>query len=302
MVIMSTTKESFVQAWRSSRWVQQDGTPLKLGKKAQAMLEVLVNEPHLIALKNINEVSEYFEVSPSTLTRLAKKLGFSGFDAFRKAFQEDLIPAENFYSEHIHELLDDDNTDYRSIVGQIVSESCANAMKMFEVIEHNKLQQAAEAIVNAKAVYACGLRQSYGVATGFVYTLGMLRDGVNVLGDNGLGPAHALAQIGKEDLLVLIGSTPHTRNTVKMAELAATRKIDVLAITDAYQSPLAINAQYSFVIPSSGSFFSNQMGAFHIFMEGLVSTVACHMGDDALRAIKKSEDLISSFQLGGGFT
>ena len=263
------------------------------------MLEILVNEPHLIALKNINEVSDYFEVNASTLTRLAKKLGFSGFDAFRKAFQQDLIPAENFYSQHIHELLEDNNSDYRSIVGQIVSESCANAMKMFELIDNDKLQQAAQAIVKAKAVYAFGLRQSYGVATGFVYTLGMLRDGVNVLGDNGLGPAHALAQIGSEDLLVLIGSTPHTKNTVTMAELAATRNIDVLAVTDAYQSPLATRAQYSFIIPSSGSFFSNQMGAFHIFMEGLVSAVARHMGDDALRSIETSEELISSFQLGG---
>ena len=172
-------------------------------------------------------------------------------------------------------------------------------MNMFELIDNNKLQRAAEAIVKAKTVHAFGLRQSYGVATGFVYTLGMLRDGVNVLGGSGLGPAHALAQMGKEDLLVLIGSTPHTRNTVKMAELAAARKIDVLAVTDAYQSPLAAKAHYSFIIPSSGSFFSNQMGAFHIFMEGLVGTVARHMGDDALRAIEESEKMISSFRLGG---
>jgi DNA-binding MurR/RpiR family transcriptional regulator len=296
---MSVTKESFVQAWRSSKFVQQDGTPLKLGKKAQFMLEAMVNEPHLIALKNINEVSEYFKVSPSTLTRLAKKLGFSGFDAFRKAFQKDLIPAENFYSQHVHGLLDDNNSDYKAVVGQIVSESCANAMKMFELLDHIKLQQAVEALVKAKAVYAFGLRQSYGVVTEFVYTLGMLRGEVNVLGDAGLGPAHGLAQVGDDDLLVLVGSSPHTRNTVKMAELAAQRKINVLAITDAYQSPLAVNAQCSFVIPSSGSFFSNQMGAFHIFMEGLVSAVACHMGDDALRAIEESEELISGFQLGG---
>ncbi|MCB1852947.1 MAG: MurR/RpiR family transcriptional regulator, partial [Gammaproteobacteria bacterium] len=119
-----------------------------------------------------------------------------------------------------------------------------------------------------------GARQSASVAVLMSYALGMLRKDASLLDGQQQGVAHGLAQLSTGDALVLIGSAPYTRATVAAAQLTSGQGIRQIALTDSLASPLAATAEYSFITPTSGSFFSNCMASSVVLIEILLSEVA----------------------------
>ncbi len=99
------------------------------------------------------------------------------------------------------------------------------------------------------------------------------------------------------DVLFAIGCKPYTRNTIIAAQLAQEQGITIIAITDSYSSPLAECAAHTFVTPTSGTFFSNNMGSSLVLIEVLLSLLAQRLGDSALRSLRHYERLINEMQV-----
>ena len=53
-------------------------------------------------------------------------------------------------------------------------------------------------------------------------------------------------------------------------------------------------ATHAFLIPHESSFFSNSMGAYLVFCEGLLNLVATHLGKRSLQALERRERLITA--------
>src|SRR3546814_5553639 len=85
----------------------------------------------------------------------------------------------------------------------------------------------------------------------------------------------------------------YTRSIAEIAEAAATCGLEVLAITDTRASPLVAPSRHAFFIPHASSFFSNSMGAYIVFCEGLLNLVARKMGKKALSGLAHREKLRS---------
>jgi hypothetical protein len=126
----------------------------------------------------------------------------------------------------------------------------------------------------------------------FAYPLGLLRADVSLLGNPHHGIAHGLTELSEKDVLVVIGAAPYTRGTVAAARIAANRGMQVVAITDSHGSPLATEASLTFVAPTSGTWYSNSMAAFLVFVEGLMAMVAGRLGRKSLNSLRRHELLI----------
>ncbi|MFS8114267.1 hypothetical protein QD460_21290 [Rhizobium jaguaris] len=170
--------------------------------------------PEQTAVRTISELAEGLGINPSTLTRLAKRLGYGGF-----AF-----------------------------------------------------------------------------ASFLTYGLAMLRSDVALLDAPRLGEAEGLAQLEPGDVLVVASCAPYTRNVAEVAALGARRGLDVIAVTDT-RSPLVPPARHAFLVPHASSFFSNSMGAYIIFCEGLLNLVARALADGAIDALAKREALIRELRI-----
>jgi DNA-binding MurR/RpiR family transcriptional regulator len=79
-----------------------------------------------------------------------------------------------------------------------------------------------------------------------------------------------------------------------VAKAAARNGQRVIAITDSRSSPLVAPAEHAFFIPHASSFISNSMGAYIVFCEGLLNLVAWQLGDAALEALQRRENLIEA--------
>ncbi|KAA3620973.1 MAG: RpiR family transcriptional regulator, partial [Proteobacteria bacterium] len=78
------------------------------------------------------------------------------------------------------------------------------------------------------------------------------------------------------------------------ARVASGAGIPVLAFTDSSASPLAANADCTFVIPSTGDFYVNSTAAWVALLEGILTLVARELGDEAKRTLRSREALFQT--------
>ncbi len=278
--------------------LQSGAGPLRLGSRSFQTLAGLVDAPRQTAVYSISELASAHNVNASTLTRLAKRLGFHGFSDFQGVFRRHIAAGSDFYSRRAGELLRGGVTDSESIalLSKIAQDESANIAAMIDSIDPARLEATVRMIAQGRAIRVHGLRQFHSIACGIAYTLGMIRNDVALLGDPGHGVAHALAQLEAGDVLIVMGSTPYTRATVDACEIAAAHGMRIIALTDSYASPFAKYAEQVFITPTGGVFFGNSTAACLIFAEGLMALVARTLGQHSVQALKRREALID--QLG----
>jgi len=265
---------------------------IKLGQRSYLVLLDLVNNPDTAAHSSINQLASNFGVSASTLTRLATRLGYSGFNALQNIFRQHLAEP-HFYSERAHQ----SQNQASDILAQVAREEVANIQQMMSQVSTQQWQQALELLQNARHVRTFAQRQFYSTATFFSYCLGLLRDGVGVLGDSGHGVPHGLAQLNQQDLLIVFGSHPYSRIAVDCCRQARTMEIPTMVFTDTHGAPMSSDASCLFTIPTSGSFFSNSTAAWVVLIEAILTAYARRLGPDAIKTLEQREQVFEEMQV-----
>ena len=297
----ATTKPSSIEELRKLvLLISRDQTDINLGGKALDALAKLVDAPEQAAVRTITELGDQLSVNASTLTRLSKKLGFTGFNDFQNVFRQAIADDERyFYSRQAGRLLSampagDENI---GVFERLARETAANIDGFMAQLDTATLTEVASQLASARRVRVHGVRQYHAFASFLAYGLGMLRSDVALLDASQLGAAEALAQLEKGDVVVVASCAPYTRSIADVAETAAACGLEVVAITDTRASPLVAPSRHAFFIPHASSFFSNSMGAYIVFCEGLLNLVARKMGKSALSALAHREELIAGMRI-----
>ena len=265
-----------------------------LGGKTQQVFARLGDMPEQAAGRSISELAALLDVNPSTLTRLAKRLGFEGFGEFQSVFRNAIAGEPRyFYSRQAAQLLHNADAEASEIetMARLGRESIANIEGF---IAAAKLAAAAGLLAKAKRVRVHGERQFHGFASFLAYGLGMLRSDAALLDAPRLGLAEAISQLERGDVVVVASCAPYTRSVADVAKAAARNGQRVIAITDSRSSPLVAPAEHAFFIPHASSFISTSMGAYIVFSEGLQNLVAWHLGAAAMDALQRRENLIEA--------
>lgn len=276
--------------------ISRDQTDIVLGSKALEALAKLVEAPEQAAVRTISELGEELSVNASTLTRLSKKLGFAGFNDFQNVFRQAITDDKQyFYSRQAGRLMSAMPTGDGNIgiFERLARETAANIDGFIVQLDGETLTEVASLLADAGRVRVHGVRQYHAFASFLVYGLGMLRSDVALLNASQFGAAEALAQLEKGDVVVVASCAPYTRSIADIAETAAACGLEVVAVTDSRASPLVAPSRHAFFVPHASSFFSNSMGAYIVFCEGLLNLVARKMGKRALNALAHREELIA---------
>lgn len=262
---------------------------IKLGQRSYAMLMDLANSPDTAAHSCINQLATTFGVSASTLTRLATRLGYSGFNALQNICQQHLAKP-HFYSERAHQSQHQES----DLLVQVAHEEIANIQQMMSQVSKHQWQHALELLQSARHVRTFAQRQFYCTATFFSYGLGLLRDGVGVLGDSGQGVPHGLAQLNQKDLLIVFASHPYSRIAVDCCRQARAMETPTMVFTDTHGAPMSSDL---FSIPTSGSFFSNSTAAWVVLIEAILTVYTRRLSPDVIKTLAQSEQVFEPMQV-----
>jgi DNA-binding MurR/RpiR family transcriptional regulator len=245
---------------RAARWVRQHGTTL--------------------ALHSMRSSARQAGVTPATMTRLAQRLGFDGFEALRAPFVRRLAeggrsrPAARSRrrAHSLPDLLADLNQMQQANVADVLGLNGADA-----------LAAAADAMLRAPRVFFLGMRVSHGAAFQLHYAYSLLAGNGYLLNHLGGTLSDQLLQVGDGALLVAISQSPYARLTVDAVATARRQGARVIALTDSRLAPIARDAEHVLLFGGASNSFIHSTGGALALAETLLAVVA-RRGGDAVRS------------------
>lgn len=275
---------------------RQGEIDLTIGKKSLAALISMVNEPDVVATSNIVELADKTAISPASITRLVRLLGFHGFNQFQNIFKQRNKTANNYYSQKVKILLQTNKTQPREVIKRQLKSAADNIQQCLNRVSDEELNQSKILLARKRRIFIVGNKQSSAIASILRYGLCLIRDNVQMLGQTEHGMAIELGQLKKDDLLVIFSSSPYSNLTLDIASLAKKQACQILAITDSLLSPLNDFATVAIHIPTEGNYYTNSLAANCIFIESLLSLTAIELGSNALVKLQQHEKLLSELR------
>lgn len=270
---------------------------LPIGKKSFQALEAMIEDADVVAMSNIVELGKKTHLSSASITRLAKLLGYQGFQQFQLVFKQKSKMANSFYSDGVNRLLSQERVSPKQLIKRQREAVVTNIEQSIELVGDKELGEATGLLAKKNRIYIFAYRHSAAIANILRYGLALLRPNVQMLVQEAHGVAIALGQLKKDDLLVVIGSSPYSNVTLKIASIAKKQQCQILAITDSKLSPLNELATAAITIPSSKHFYTNSLVSSCFFIEGLLSLTAIELGNTAVNHVKYHEKLLSQLEV-----
>ncbi|MFP1644539.1 MurR/RpiR family transcriptional regulator [Pontitalea aquivivens] len=266
---------------------------VSLGAKTRAALERILDLQGSPALLSITALAEVLEVNPSTLTRLAHSLGYSGFPAFQRVL---LSPGAEgpgqFYTRRASLALEGGEGTPMARAARLCRENQDNIERFLTELDPEAFAAAVECIMSAPRVAVYGIRQFHALASFLVYGLRMIRSDVTLVDANSLGTAEGLALLTRGDVLISASCAPYSAQVVQVAEAARRIGLSTVAITDRASSPLIESSQAALLVPHDSSFLSNSLGAFIVAAECLINACAAARPEQARQALRIRDRMI----------
>lgn len=270
----------------------------QLKKAADFVLE----HPVEIALLSIRKSAETASVTPSTMTRLAKTLGFERYDSFRQLFQEAIhAKAPSSFSQRAESLqnLASNNTE-NNVLSEFSTTTFNNLEHCFQEETLAKLELAAPMIVNARKVFAIGFRDTFACAHHFAYVGKIAFPHINLIRGYQGTLLSELAEINAQDVVVVFGSDPYAIDTVNAIKIVREASAKIIAVTDSLRSPLAAEAEIVFTLNNETPHFFGTLVPVIALIEALLSVCVSLGGSEIVRNIDQFEENLR--RLGGYYT
>jgi DNA-binding MurR/RpiR family transcriptional regulator len=257
-----------------------------LTPQLQAAARHLLDHPNGIAVSSMRQVAEEAGVQPNTLVRLARVLGFDGYDALRGHFREELSrPGQSFPSKARWLQSLAAGGRHGALLSEMAAASMATVEQVFADTDVDRLRAVADRILEARRTSVLGVGTAAPLATNFCYVGGMIASNLVAIPTNGGLAIDDVARMSPGEVLVAMTFAPYRREIVEATRMAADRGVTVVAVTDSRSSPIARLADHAFVVPTeSPQYFSSVIGAVAL-LEALLAFMAADAADDIAAAI-----------------
>lgn len=245
-----------------------------LSPKLRRAAEYVLNNPNEVGVQSMRHLAASAQITPNTLVRMAKALGFDGYKEFSEPFRARLIKGGENFPDRARWLQSlSESGSHGHLYGQLAAAGLSNTEQLFSGTTADELKQAADDIVAAGTAYILGVGSAYSLAHIFWYVGRMALDNLIQVPRTGNIPIDDIARIGEGDVLVAITVAPYRREVVDAVDLAIQRGAKVIAITDSRASPIARVATTTFVLPTSTPQFFPSLSTGFQLMEALLAFV-----------------------------
>jgi len=207
----------------------------ELSMAERVVLDYLIENKATIKDFSVEKIAEAAYTSPASVVRMCKKLGYKGF----KDFKIDFILANA-------KIDIPDNKEYQDVVLGKESQSgiavIENNLRVLEdtlkLYDEDKVQQAADIIMNARKILIFGKGSSYLVCKDLEMKLRRINKFCIAQGESHDQLVDA-SFINNKDVVIFVSNSGKTKEIISAALLAKENKANVISITKLGSSMLA---------------------------------------------------------------
>ncbi len=248
----------------------------------------VLDHPGEVGVSSISQLAESAGVKPNTLVRMARAVGFEGYDGFRQPFREIIRTGRQDFPDRARWL--------QSIArggrhGELLTEMAGGALSnieaLFKGVTAEAIKAAADRIVAARATYVLGVGIAHSVVRNFAYLAGMALESVTAIPKNGSLPLDDLVRAGPGDLLLAVTFQPYRTEVIQAVEAAREQKVAIIAVTDSVASPITRGAEQVFCVPTESAQFFTSTVALSALFETLMAFVIADAPNEVIASIER---------------
>lgn len=205
-----------------------------LSKAEKVTCDLILKEPQVIIDNPIAEAAKIYQVSPSSILRMTKRLGYKGYSEFRYAM-EGYINTQEIYSEN--KLSSSIIDSYCTALNEL--KTSFDEKDMFEFIE----------MIDRKNVFTVGIGNSSLPANQFVYSMYVEGKWCECIGD-ALKIKYLDISITDQDMVIIFSVSGNNESYGALCKEWKKKNIKTALITANSESKLINIVNYSFILPT----------------------------------------------------
>jgi DNA-binding MurR/RpiR family transcriptional regulator len=247
-----------------------------------------------VAFNSIRGLADIAGVNSNTVIRLAKELGYDGYDSFRVDIQAAFRSRTIGYAARAEAL---HNREGRDIFTELVAANRTNADAVFSAEMQSLVDGLVGPLLSARRIHSVGVRSCYSIAHYLSYVGSIAFDNFVTV------PAHPgeimdqLSRAGPEDIVVAITFAHYSTEVVRACQIARDCGARVVALTDGHASPIAKGAWRVIPLPMAGPQFMPSLNSAFIVVEMIIAAMAAR-SEAAAANVQRFEERIKQF---GGY-
>ena len=255
----------------------------------QAAARYIIDHPREVGVQSMRSLAIKTSVHPNAFVRLARHIGFDGYDEMRERFRDfvvgdDALGGFGERARWLREMASKGGSG--AIVAGMVTAIGDNMQRGFQKQIAKDMEKICDAVLGAERVNVLGLGSAYTLAHQFWYVARMAVEHVTLVPSHGSLAIDDLATAGEGDLLIALTFQPYRAETMNAVRMAKRRGVDVVGVTDSVTSPLAREAGRTLICPTHTPQFFQSHAAVTGLLEALVAVLVARAGEEAQARIE----------------
>nr|WP_309501674.1 MurR/RpiR family transcriptional regulator [uncultured Roseovarius sp.] len=259
-----------------------------LTPEAQKAARYVLENPRDVGVSTVREIAEAAKVKPNTVVRMARQVGFDGYDDFRAPFRDAIRKGVVNFPDRARWLQDISKSgDLGGLYADLLGDAIRNIEETFAAISADQLMAVAEVIWASRSVFTLGLGVNNANARNFTYLASTGMKNFHAIPSPGSVATDDLAWADERDTLIAITCRPYRTEVIEAVRTAREQGMTVIAISDSPASPIILNAQHGFVVASdTPQFFPSSVSTIAL-LETILSFVVAVSSDEIVERVAK---------------
>lgn len=257
----------------------------------QTAARFIMDHPSEVALLSMREQARKAGVPPATMTRLAQRLGFSGYLNLKAAYAEAVRDNVAWFSGRAVNMLSRRREiGEAALVAETVNAISRTVAELNRPATTRALIKATNILDKSRRIFCVGARATFPVAFLFDYTQRYYSDRFQLLEGTGGSGIDLIDRINPKDALFAVSLSPYANSTHRTVELANAAGAKIVAVTDSEFSPIARLADIAILVSARSPSFFDTISPALAAAEVLVALLASRAGPGVPEKIRRHEN------------
>ena len=259
-----------------------------LTPEAQKAARYVLEHPQDVGVSTVREIAEAAKVKPNTFVRMARQVGFEGYEDFRAPFREVIRKGSVSFPDRARWLQDIRKSgDLGGLYADMLDASIRNIEETFANISADALKSAAEAIWGSRQVFTLGVGVNNANARNFTYLASTGMKQFHAIPRPGSTAVDDLAWANEEDVVIAMTCRPYRTEVLEAVKIAREQGLTIVGISDSPASPIVRGADHGFVVAADTPQFVPSSISTIALLETLLSFVIAVASDEIVDRVEK---------------
>jgi DNA-binding MurR/RpiR family transcriptional regulator len=259
-----------------------------LTPEAQKAARYVLENPNDVGVSTVREIAEAAKVKPNTFVRMARQVGFEGYDDFRAPFRDAIRQGTVSFPDRARWLQDIRKSgDLGGLYADMAEAAIRNVEDTFAGIDAEAMKLAAEAIWASRQVFTLGVGVNNANARNFTYLASTGMTQFHAIPRPGSTAVDDLAWADSRDVLIAMSMRPYRTEVIAALEVAREQGMTIIGLSDSPASPIIRAADHGFVVAvDTPQFFPSSVSAIAL-LETLLSFVIAVASEEIIERVEK---------------